>query len=205
VRRHGNDNVLGQGAPVDRQMLRRRSGGFLQIERQRHGVPVVERRHGDLVLLHRRSLSLPSAGNPFGVRQYVVDGADSATIEPAAPAATAAVQERCPTPQERAFAAGQDVVECAGCHSSMMACVPLFTPHTCSKTCEQANRRRRLPPRLPLPEQDCAHCGRPFRPRRKGVVLYCSTPCRTRAKDDRRLAAAQGEAVDRPVRAHGPA
>jgi hypothetical protein len=29
VRQHGNDNVLGQGAPVDRQMLRRRSGGFL--------------------------------------------------------------------------------------------------------------------------------------------------------------------------------
>jgi len=29
VRRHGNDNVLGQGAPVDRQVLRRRSGGFL--------------------------------------------------------------------------------------------------------------------------------------------------------------------------------
>jgi hypothetical protein len=29
VRQHGNDNVLGHGAPVDRQTLRRRSGGFL--------------------------------------------------------------------------------------------------------------------------------------------------------------------------------
>jgi hypothetical protein len=45
---------------------------------------------------------------------------------------------------------------------------------------------------------------RTFRPRRAGPVFYCSTRCRTWAKDDRRLAAARGSPGVGPRPAFGP-
>jgi hypothetical protein len=48
--------------------------------------------------------------------------------------ATAAVHEKCARPAEHAFAAGQNTVECDGCHRTMRPCVPLFSRHTCSGT-----------------------------------------------------------------------
>jgi hypothetical protein len=77
----------------------------------------------------------------------------------------------------------------------MAPLVPLFARTTCSPPCALRVERRRLPSPPPLPSKVCAKCQRRFIPGRRGTgkieVKICSTKCRTRAKDDRKLAQAR--------------
>jgi hypothetical protein len=108
---------------------------------------------------------------------------------------TAAICEECLEPEEREIAAGiTSYVPCYGCSKLMAPLVEPFRRSTCSATCAMRVERRRKT-RKPLPLQTCKQCKQPFRPKRRGVgalaVRYCSTRCRTRAKDDRKLVRAR--------------
>jgi hypothetical protein len=82
-----------------------------------------------------------------------------------------------------------------GCRRLMAPLVPLFARTTFSPACAMRVERRRLPPKPPLPLKTCAQCQQPFRPGRRGTgkveVRFCSARCRTRARDDRKVAAAR--------------
>jgi hypothetical protein len=109
--------------------------------------------------------------------------------------ATVPICEACATPEERGVAAGQSWSACLGCRRLMAPAVSSFRRSTCSDACQARVERRRLPPPPPLPSRTCATCQRRFTPGRRGTgaveVKFCSTKCRTRAKDDRKLAFAR--------------
>jgi hypothetical protein len=108
--------------------------------------------------------------------------------------ATAPVCEPCTTPEERGVAAGQSRSACLGCRRLMAPVVSSFRRSTCSDACQARVERRRLPS-PPLPSRECAKCKRRFIPKRRGTgkvaVKFCSMRCRTRARDDRKLAQAR--------------
>jgi hypothetical protein len=108
---------------------------------------------------------------------------------------TAPVCEACTTPEEHEAAAGASWAACLGCRRLMAPAVSNFRRSTCSPACQMRIERRRLPPPPPLPSKACAQCQRRFIPGRRGTgkveVKFCSTRCRTRAKDDRELAQAR--------------